>query len=394
VDMLDYTHWQIWGAATALLLLAIFWILLRRRRAGEAQAREFEGYREAVKALLAEDLDAAIAALRTAAEANSGRVSTYLALGRIFRRKGEPDRALRVHRSLSVRQGLPAANRLEALREAALDELAANRPQQALSLLDEVLAKQRKDRESLEAAARAHVRLEHWEAAYDLHRRIDRLTKRPRSDLLARLLAARARQLLMEGDPGAARKILKKALGLHAESVDALMVLGDVHLAEGKAGRAIESWEKILDLEPRWVAVLASRLEQAFFHLGDVDRLEGLLRRLTSRRPRDPVPHLVLARHLVKKQRADDALGALKTAIDLDPSGIAARRERGRIQLEHGFGVSYESEFADLLKALPEDPPPLRCTRCGAPSGEPALLCEACGAWDTVRLDAPAPEST
>jgi lipopolysaccharide biosynthesis regulator YciM len=392
--MLDYTRWEIWGAATALLLFLILLILLRRRRSGEAQAREFDAYRDAVKALLAEDLDAAIAALRGAAEANSGRVSTYLALGRIFRRKGEPDRALRVHRSLSVRQGLPAPSRLEALREAALDELAANRPQEALSLLDEVLAKHRKDRETLEAAAQAHARLEHWEAAYELHRRLDRITKQPRPGLLARLLAARARQLLSEGDHGAARKTLKKALGLHAESVDALMVLGDVRLAEGKAGRAIESWEKILELEPRWVAVLAPRLEQAFFKLGDVDRLEGLLRQLTARRSRDPVPHLVLARHLVKKQHADDALGALKTAIDLDPSGIAARRERGRIQLEHGFGVSYESEFADLLKALPEDPPALRCTRCGAPSDEPALICEACGAWDTVQLDAPAPEST
>jgi hypothetical protein len=125
-----------------------------------------------------------------------------------------------------------------------------------------------------------------------------------------------------------------------------------------------------------------------------VDRLEVLLRRLTSRRADDPVPHLVLARHLVKKQRADDALGTLKQAIDLDPSGIAARRERGRIQIEHGFGVSYESEYADLLKALPEDPPALRCTRCGAPFTEPALLCEACGAWDSIRLDAPAPERT
>jgi lipopolysaccharide biosynthesis regulator YciM len=380
--------WEFWGsiAAASLLIVLLVAIVIRRRR-GKAQAREQSAYREAVKALLADDLESASEALRTAAETNSSRVSTYLALGRLFRRMGDPERALQVHRAVTVRQGIPNALRLESLRESAADDLAADRPSEALSLLDEVLAKNRKDQQALETAAEAHLRLEHWEAAYEMHRRIDRITKQSRPVLLARLLAARGQQLLSAGDLSAARKVFKKALGIDGENVDVLIGQGDVNLAEAKAERAIECWEKILEKEPRWIEILTPRLEQAYYKLGDLDRLEELLRTLVSRRPGDAGIHLVLARHQAKKHRNDDALGALKQTLDLDPANIAARQVRGRILLDEPSGVNFETEYEELLGALPAEPSALRCRRCGAPSTEPSLRCHGCGAWDSVHLE-------
>lgn len=392
LDVAGSMGWEVWGLLAAVVLpgALLISLVLRRRRARRARGREFEAYRAALEALLSDDLPAAASALRDAAVLNSSRVSTYLALGRIFRRLGDPERALRIHRTLLVRQEIASSLRLDALREAALDELSANRAQEALALIDEVLAKRRKDREALAAAVEAHARLGHWAAAYEIQRRIDRVTKTAHPALLARLLAAEARQRLAQNDPAAAKKALKKALGAHAESIDALLALGDAELLSGKSERAIESWEKILRIESGRTPALFARLEQAFFQLGDVERLEELLRRLITGRPNDANLQLLLGRHLAKKQRADDALGALKQAIDLDPANLAARRAWGQFRMEHGGEDSLETDYQSLLEALPvSSAESVSAPRPAAPL-EAMLHQDESGAWARGPAEPPA----
>jgi lipopolysaccharide biosynthesis regulator YciM len=378
--------WRIWAAAGAFLLAVVTAFFVLRRRGRRPWEREFEAHVEAVRALLADDLDAAVRALTAAAELNSERPSTYLALGRLLRRKGDVDRALRIHGNLAVRPDLPADVRLESRLEVALDDLAARRPRQALEALKEVLAARRKDPSALAAAAEAHLALDQWEDAYEMVRRLDQVTERARPALMAHLLAAHGRELMGAGNLPAAKKSLQKALSVHAQSVDALLALGDVYLADGKARRAIETWERIFEIDSRWVEILTPRLEQAFLALGEADRLEGLLRRQIALRPHDAGPCLVLARFFEKERRLQDALGALKQALDLDPASLPARRARGKLLLARGGSPALESAFAALLHALPEDPPPFRCEACGATYREPVWRCKSCHAWDTVRF--------
>lgn len=391
LQSLENARWEILIPLLILLALAGAWVALaRRRRARQARDLEFEAYRGAVAALVTGDLEAASESLRTAARQNSGRIETYLALGRIIRRLGDPPRALRVHQSLLVRQEISSDLRLEALREAAADELAGGRCQEALALLDEVLAKRRKDREALATATEAHARLGHWEAAYEKERRLDRLEGTAHPELLARLLAARGRQLLAANDPGAARKAFKKATGEHAECTVALLGLGDAALVEGKAEKAIDAWEKILKIEPRRAEALFPRLEQAHYVLGDVDRLEGVLRRLAGERPDDPNIHLLLGRHLAKKQRPDDALGSLKRALDLDPRSLVAHRESCRLALEHGPESAREDAVRALLDALEAAPRAAPLAAAPLSPIEVLLRADERSAWSSLPAPPPA----
>ncbi len=386
-EALASARWEIAAAIAGLLLLAAIAVLWRRRRARRVVRREFDAYAQALRGLLEDDPDHAVRALTRAAEINSERAFTYLALGLLLRRKGEFDRALRVHQNLSLRPGLPADLRLQTLREAARDELLAGRAREALALLQPLLEKHRKDAGLLEMAEQAHLSLGAWEAALDAGRRLDGVTGKARPELRAHLLTGRGRRLVAEGDLPAAKKALQKAIDANPGSVEGLAALGDAYLAEAKPRKAIEAWERILDLDPRWTGWLLPRLEQACFETGEVERLEVLLRRQLGRRPQDAGLHLVLARHLAKKQRREDALGALKEAADLAPGNPSVRRERVRLLLERGAGAELEAEVEALIEALPPDAPALRCARCGAASDEPLWRCAACGATDSVRFD-------
>ena len=69
LDVAGSMGWEVWGplAAVGLLGALLISLLLRRRRARRARGREFEAYRAALEALLADDLPAAASALRDAA---------------------------------------------------------------------------------------------------------------------------------------------------------------------------------------------------------------------------------------------------------------------------------------------------------------------------------------
>jgi lipopolysaccharide biosynthesis regulator YciM len=408
-EALANSGWEIGAAVAVALALGalLFWLARRGRRGGKLQ-RELDAYADGLASLSRDDVAAAIRALSRAAEINSERGATYLALGRLLRRQKEYGRALQVHQGLALRPDLPSALRRESHREAARDELEAGRPARALEIVQPLLEKDRRDPELLVLAADTYVLLARWEDAYEAHRRLDQVTGKSRPALLAHLLAARGRALIAEGNLSAARKILQKAIDVHPGSADALASLGDAYLAEAKPRRAIEAWEKIGDLDPRWMIWLAPRLEQGYYQTGEVEKLEILLRRMIGRRPEEAALHLVLARHLAKQGRLDDALGVLKQAVDLVPASLPIRRERARLLLgafgdgsgievgsradgardprERGEAGALEAELDALVKALPADPPPFRCGHCGAEGAEPAWRCERCGGWDTVTF--------
>ena len=386
-DALVNARWEIAAAMAGVFVLVLALAAWRRRGGGSVLRGEFDAYADALGALLKDELDEAVLAMTRAAEINSERALTYLALGTLLRRKGEFDRALRVHQSLSLRPGLSSDLRLESQREAARDELAAGHPREVLARVMPLIEKRRKEPALLEMAEQAQLALGDVEGALQTGRRLDGATGRARPGLRAHLLAELGRKLVAEGDLPAAKKTLQKAIDTNPESVEALAVLGDAYLAEVKPKKAIETWERILDLDSRWIGWLLPRFEQACFETGEVERLDLLIRKQIARRPQDAALPLLLARHLAKKQRREDALGALKQAADLAPTSAAVRRERVRLLLERGGGVDLETETRALIAALPADPPAFRCARCGVACAEPLWRCDACGAPDSIRFN-------
>ncbi|MCB1630095.1 MAG: tetratricopeptide repeat protein, partial [Xanthomonadales bacterium] len=115
-----------------LILLAgvtLGWVLARRFGAGRLHASESpalrDDYFKGINFLLNEQPDQAIEVFIKLLEVDHQTVETHLALGNLYRRRGEVDRAIRIHQNLVARDALSDAQRLEALLELAQDYLSA-----------------------------------------------------------------------------------------------------------------------------------------------------------------------------------------------------------------------------------------------------------------------------
>src|SRR3954447_1571176 len=133
------------GGTAFAALVALFSVYSRKGRS-EDEAR---AYLAGFKYVLSDDPDAAIAELSRAAQLNTQTLETYFALGALFRRKGELDRAVRLHRNILLRQGLSPEVKQRARLELAVDYQRSGLRDQALETVNKHLAEQPDSKEAL-----------------------------------------------------------------------------------------------------------------------------------------------------------------------------------------------------------------------------------------------------
>ncbi len=361
-----------WLVLAILLLAGALALLVERlvRRHKEARA-----YLKGVRYVLSDDPDAAIAALSDAAHLGSPEaIETYLALGALFRRTGDLARAIRLHRNMLMRPGLDPPRRVEVERELAHDYRRGG-------MLDEAVAAYRALADGGDRAAREGLR----DVLVDLGRlaeaaAVQRQLYGPGEDpLLAHLLAAQARaELARDAEQGLAAALA--AVAAAPRSADALLALAE---AEGAAGRSADAREAVaaaLDEDPRaallaWPALAAAGEPAASLSLLD-ERLAAA--------PGDAALHYLRGRLLHLAGRPQDAMAALRQALERDTTGEVTLAMRDLLREAEAPAPEDLAARHDLMvAALLRKARPVRCTRCGAEAPTRQWRCKRCGAFES-----------
>lgn len=166
-----------WWLIFLPLLFGLGWVAARidfRQMLSESRNLP-DSYFKGLNFLLNEQPDRAIDAFVEVAKLDPETTELHFALGSLFRRRGEMERAIRVHQSLLSRADLPSREREHALHEIAQDYLKAGMLDRA-----EMAYKELKNTRYQEQSARALVRIyesEHdWPKAIEAVRRVGKLT--------------------------------------------------------------------------------------------------------------------------------------------------------------------------------------------------------------------------
>jgi lipopolysaccharide biosynthesis regulator YciM len=364
-----------WLVLAILLLAGALALLVERlvRRRKEARA-----YLQGVRYVLSDEPDAAIAALSDAAQLGSPEaVETYLALGALFRRTGDLARAIRLHRNMLMRPGLDPPRRVEVERELAHDYRRGG-------MLDEAVAAYRVLADNGDGAAREGLR----DVLVDLGRlaeaaAVQRKLSGPGEDpLLAHLLAAQARaELARDVERGLAAALA--AVAAAPRSADALLALAE---AEGAASRPADAREAIaaaLDEDPRAALLAWAALAAA----GDPAVSLSLLDERLLVAPGDAALHYLRGRVLHLAGRPQDAMAALRQALNLDTAGEVTLAMRDLLREAEAPAPEDLAARHDLMvAALLRKARPVRCTRCGAEAPTRQWRCKRCGAFESFAL--------
>ena len=377
-------EFELWWLLAIPLFFALGWVAARIdiihlvRESRSLPRSYFRG----LNFLLNEQPDKAIDAFLEAVKVDPQTIELHFALGSLFRRRGETDRAIRMHQNLAERADLRDDQRLQALSGLGQDYLKAG----LLDRAEETFLKLRStvlNETALRCLLEIYQQEKEWAKAIAVARELPDHSGHLWQKQMANFYCEIATSEMTHARPEKAQELLEQALATNRKCVRANMLLGDLHAATGDLDPAIDAWKRIEQQNPIYLALVAARLRDAYTKLGRSDQGLQLLRGYLEQNP---------------------SLDLLDVVFqwELDTSGADSAHQLVREELRRNptlLGLDKLLE-AQLLVAPPERRPDLelmknlihghtrrvaryRCDNCGFKARQFYWRCPACGGWET-----------
>lgn len=391
-------NFELWWLLAIPLVFAFGWAAARLdvRQMLSEQGALPRSYFKGLNFLLNEQPDKAIDAFIEVARLDPETVELHFALGSLFRRRGETERAIRVHQNLVNRPDLPASERDHALYELGQDFLRAGMLDRAEESLKLLMAG-----EYAVPAKRVLLELyqveKEWRKAIDAARELrdtspdDGLTRQ-----IAQFCCELAQDCLAAKKPEEAVQWLQQALAENPANVRANILLGDVAAGMGKPAEALQRWKSIEQQNAAYLPLVAERVMQASVAAGDA---EGGLSWLRRQLGTGLGGELLDVAYKYERELAGTpaALDQMRQQMRRQPSFAALTKVyEAEVELAAGAPASVESApdatvtasedlvvARDLLKQRTRNLARYTCHECGFRARLFYWQCPGCNRWET-----------
>jgi len=377
-------EFELWWLLGFPLFFALGWLAARvdiKQLLSESRALPMS-YFKGLNFLLNEQPDKAIEALIELVKVDPQTIELHFALGSLFRRRGEVDRAIRMHQNLLDRPDLRGEERVHALFELAQDYLKAGLLDRAEELFAKLEGTEYEQR-GLKFLHDIYEQEKDWNKAIAVSRRMDAVTGKSSDRDIANYYCELATIEISASGPDAARPLLEEALSVNNKCVRANILLGDIAMADENFEEAIACWTRIEQQEPAFLALVSEKIFNAYRNLSRSDEGAQVVRGYLSRYP---------------------SLDLLNASFDseLEVNGAESANRLVRDELARnptllGLDKLLESQLMDappdrrndlqLIKDLVHQHTRslalYRCDSCGFKARQFYWHCPACNGWET-----------
>ena len=370
--------WILLGLPLAFVLgwLASRWDL-RQVRADNRQAPK--AYFKGLNFLLNEQQDKAIDAFIEAVQNDPDTTELHFALGNLFRRRGEYNRAVRVHEHLLSRADLTRPDRDRAQHALAQDFLKAGLLDRAEEALNRLEGTQYEGDARLALLA-IYERSRDWKQAADIVRKMQAANQGDFSTRLAHYLCEDAQSQVAHGQLDKAFAELQQALETAPKAPRPRLELAQLQHRQGQSDKAWISLQELAQSSPAALPLAASLMVEVAEATNEIEPARALLLKHYEQQPSlDLLQALV---NLDKKSSNTDAPGRARLVQHLqhEPSLVAAA------QWLEGETLAEEQYHDAVQKALNHATKPLtryRCAACGFEARTHFWHCPGCQSWDS-----------
>ena len=356
-----------------------------RKKAGIATETGDKSFFKGIQFLLSDDRDQAIEEFTKSVQVNSNTIETYVALGNLYRSKGDIDRAIRIRQNIILRPNIDEQIKIRALLDLGKDYRKGGFLNRALKTFIQVTQKHPNDVETFVELERIYEELKDWDNAYITRQKIARISRKDFSHILAHYLVENGKICQMEGDLNRAKVFFGKAISTYKGCVDAYLHLGDLFFAREEYEKAISTWKKVVAIAPQFTFLAYRRLEGAYSRMRNLKPVEDFLKECASSN-KDAFTHMALARYLYNENDVNGALKEAENALELDPTFWEARRFKGEILISHGKEKEIVADYVEILSLLNMPYLRFQCSQCGFEPDDLQWRCPQCNMWDTIGL--------
>lgn len=365
--------------------IVLGWALARRMPQPEQQSLTTEQLGGLLSHLAGDDPDHAIAALTQAAETDQSTVELHLTLGNLFRKRGEVDRALRIHEALLARGGLSPQIQHQVRFELAQDYLKAGVMDRAEKLFQELAAQGLFVTAALEQLVSLYEQGRDWKQAIDAARQLEAAKGESKRAVIAQYYCELADEARQAKHLPEAQKLAQRALGTDKNCVRASLLLGKLAEAADDPAEAAVQYRRAFDQDVRFLPEILAPLQRCAEKTGEVQAFVTFLKD-AQQMSSSSLP-LVSEAQLMRREGLD-ATAHLSASIEQRPTRAALTEfldilEKRPEVIAAGLDKTAASLRQALLK-LSETNPRYQCSNCGFTPRQLFWQCPGCKQWGTI----------
>ena len=306
----------------------------------------------------------------------------HFALGNLFRRRGETERAIRVHQNLLSRPDLPIEQQTQAMFELGQDYLKAGLLDRAEETFNQLVAGQYAI-PARKALLEIYQREKEWLRAIDAAHALQESGAGGRQKEIAQFYCEIAQDELVHTHPEAAMVMLDKAIATDRHNVRAAILTGDIHLAKGDVEQAVLAWRRVEQQSVPHVALVAQRLMDGYRKLERPQEGLNLLKLYMAETPSIDLLEVVFKATLELEtvaeanQLVSNELRRTPTLLGLDKLLDA------RMMVAPPEVLPELSIVKNLVSGYAQKFTRYQCTHCGFKARQFYWQCPGCSKWET-----------
>tara|TARA_B100000029_G_C17514001_1_gene937372 strand:+ start:90 stop:1280 length:1191 start_codon:yes stop_codon:yes gene_type:complete len=374
-----------------LLLLPIAaasgWYGARRSFLHIARRKETlpSAYFRGLNFLLNEEHDKALEVLVRALEQDKDTVEVQLALGSLFRKRGEIQRATRVHQNLVARTQLDNDQKLQALYELAQDYYKAGLLDRAENLLVEVGAVDELEEPAQHLLLQIYEQEKEWENAIKVARALGSLNGQNLEGVIAQYYCELAENAILEGRYDIANSRISEALLIDSNCMRAVIQSGRLKAIQGDHRGAINEWTRAIDSHTDLPGELTELIRNSYRIIGQLDEYSELLKRMLVSSD-DIRLVLALTEHLYNSNDERKAEAFLLDRIRSNPSISGLHRLiQMRLLRAQAVGDTDLGLLEKLIGSIATEESGYECRHCGFRGKVMHWQCPGCKHWNTTN---------
>jgi len=373
--------WPAIALAFSLGVLITHWVLKRKQSGSSDQVNQ--EYFKGLNFLLNEQPDKAIEVFIKALEVDSETVELHLALGGLFRRKGQVDRATRIHQNLIARPSLTDPQRIQAIYELAQDYYKAGLLDRAENLFIELKDSVQYRARAIEGLCSIYQKEKDWVKAIEvtrLHKRADRGQYARRT---AHYWCELAEIAIVESEFDAARKYLRSAQSADRSAARAILLRGELNFKQENFRQAMTFWQGLTSSHPALAELIVEKMVRCYQRLNDTQGLKEYLLNLVSI-PKNEQAFKYWRQSLIEIMGEERAMEQILTQVQ--SQGFNGAVISYLYDTTDDTQLSYAQQkvlLKDMLSRAKSSNIEYTCVGCGFDTKAMHWLCPNCGEWDS-----------
>ncbi|MGH8160854.1 MAG: tetratricopeptide repeat protein, partial [Gammaproteobacteria bacterium] len=337
-------------------------------------------YFEAVSYLLNEETDRALATFVQLADRDSDMIELHFALGSLFRRKGEFERAARIHQNLIARPALSRTQHETALRELGEDYLRAGLYDRAERIFSDLLEVKSQQAFAARQLVTIYEQQQDWLQAADMRRRLEKLDGRNERYIIAQYYCEMAEAARERGDGVTATRALAEARRNSGDLPRVRLLNARSSFERGNTREAVHEYRALLEQNPRLAEVVLPPFAAIYPRGARDPDFDSVVKRLLNGSAEANTPLAVAG---LKHPRLRSA--AMFEAIERELALLVEPLSQRAVA---SFMDSQEVRTA-LIRLLTDwvaQRPLYLCRVCGFRTQALYWHCPGCRNWDTMHM--------